>query len=629
MAQLSRARLEERARAWGVDPAWEDFEGRCRAVPSETLAAILDVLGAGSRGSPRRTAGPMVLRQGETPPVARGVLRLEDGGERVVGGRLPGDLPLGYHSLLLPGGRRRAVVVSPGRCHLPADLRGWGWAVQLYAMRSERSWGIGDLGDLRDLARWSAGALGTGLLLLNPLHHSSPVPPIPASPYSPGSRRFRDPLWLRVEDVPGASALGSELLALAAAGHHLNALPRIERDHVFRLKMDALARIHASAPAPPELDAWRASQGGDLDAFGTWCALAEVHGPGWRSWAAPLQDRWSREVAAEASRLRPRAEFHVWLQWLVDRQLAAASAEVPLLHDLAIGVSSEGADAWLWREQMATGVHVGAPPDLFNSRGQDWGIAPFDPWRLRAADYRPFVETMRACMRSAGGLRVDHVMGLSRLYWIPPGGSPLEGAYVRFPARDLFLLLALESHRAGALVVGEDLGTVEPSVREAMAEHDVLSYRLLWFEREPPSAWPERALAAVTTHDLPTVAGLWTGADLAAQERAETSPDGPATAELRERLRAMAGLEPDAPVDAAVLGAYAALASAPSALLVATLDDALAVEERPNMPGTTAERWPSWSLPLPATLEQLMREPRARSIAALLSRGGGSGAGGG
>jgi len=614
--------LLERARAWGVETSWHDVAGRPHEVPAETLEAILDVLGGAGGDTPSPGGGPLVVTRGAAAEVPSGVLALEDGGERRVGPSLPPDLPLGYHRLHADDGSRREVVVGPGRCHLPPSLRAWGWAMQLYALHSARSWGIGDLGDLRDLARWARG-LGAGVLLLSPVHYSSPLPPVQASPYSPGSRRFRDPLYLRVEDVPGAAALGGEALETLArrARAALEAPePRVDRDAALAAKLEALGRLWQRFQGSAAFDAWRAVQGADLEDFGAWCALAEEHGTGWRDWPARLRDRRSPQVDAERARLRDRASFHAWLQWLVAVQMDAAAAELPLLHDLAIGVDPEGVDAWLHGDVLARGVHTGAPPDQFNARGQDWGILPFDPWRLRAAGYGPLVSTLRACMQGGGGLRVDHVMGLARLYWVPPGGSPADGAYVRYPAGDLFELLALESVRAQALVVGEDLGTVPPEVREQMAARDVLSYRLLWFEQSPPQAWPERALAAVTTHDLPTVAGLWSGSDLRDQQRAGTAPDEAGNAALRDRLAQLAGLPPDAPVEAAVLGAHAALGRAPSALLLATLEDALAVQRRPNLPGTTADRWPSWRIPLPRSLEDITEEPRARRIAELLRR---------
>jgi 4-alpha-glucanotransferase len=603
--------LAERARAWGVETSWEDAKKRRHQVPGETLAAILDVLGAGdSEGPP--ADGPLVLRGGKARSIAEGGLLCTEAGDELplAAGPVPADLPLGYHRLHQAGGGERIVIVGPGRCHLPAGLRTWGFAVQLYSLHSARSWGIGDLGDLRELARWARG-LGAGLLLLSPLHFSAPVPPITPSPYSPGSRRFRDPLYLRIDDALAAPSPPTPTGAL------------IDRDATLRRKLDALGGAWEQFPRSAEFDTfgdWRREQGADLDAFGTYCALAEVHGGSWRAWPPELQDRHSPAVSREHARLRHRADFHVWLQWLLDRQVAAAAAELPLLHDLAIGVDPGGVDAWLQPGVLARGIHVGAPPDLFNTRGQDWGVAPFDPWRLRAAGYAPFAELLRACLRGAGGLRVDHVMGLSRLFWVPPGGSPADGAYVRYPASDLFEVLALESVRAQALIVGEDLGTVEAGVRRELAARDILSYRLLWFERSPPRRYPARALAAVTTHDLPTVAGLWTSTDLGDQRSAGTEPDERRNRALREHLRKVAGPADDATAEEAVVAAYATLAEAPSAVLVATLEDALLVEHRPNMPGTTADRWPSWSVPLPATLEEITAEPRAARIAELLAR---------
>jgi 4-alpha-glucanotransferase len=259
---------------------------------------------------------------------------------------------------------------------------------------------------------------------------------------------------------------------------------------------------------------------------------------------------------------------------------------------------------------------VGAPPDAFNAAGQDWGLPPFDPWQLRARAYRPWAETLRAAFRHSGGLRVDHVMGLFRLFWVPSGSSPAEGAYVRYPASDLLDVLALESHLAGAYVVGEDLGTVEPEVREELSRRQVLSYRLWWFEDRPPSQWPELALAAVTTHDLPTVAGLWTGRD----------PQADDFSDLRGRLREKLALEEAAPVEAVVEATYRSLADAPSMLVTATIEDAIGAPERPNLPGMTVDT--NWSLALPATLEEIEGDERPRRLARLLGRRGQEGEGG-
>ncbi|HEV7677629.1 MAG TPA: 4-alpha-glucanotransferase [Candidatus Dormibacteraeota bacterium] len=617
--------LARRALAWGVETSWEDVHRERHAVPAQTLQAILDALGADGPAPPGR--GPVVVRRssgaggapGRSPRLPAGELVLEDGTTLPVDGRLPDAVPLGYHRLRPRRGEERTVIVSPGRCHLPPGRRDWGWAAQLYSVRSAHSWGMGDLGDLAVLGEWAA-ELGAAWLLLNPLHFATPVPPVIPSPYSPSSRRFRDPLSLRIADVPGAAAVAEELEPLRREGELLRTSPRIDRDLVMSLKMAALERIWRQQGGSAEFEAWRAAQGADLDAFGTYCALSERYGARWPAWPASLQRRDSAAVARETAALRPRATFHAWLQWLVDLQLGAAAQRVSLLHDLAIGVDPGGVDAWLWPDAIAQGIHVGAPPDLFNTLGQDWGIAPFDPWGLRAAAYAPFAEVLRACMRGSGGLRIDHVMGLSRLFWIPPGATPRDGAYVRYPAADLFDVLALESVRASALVVGEDLGTVQPLVRREMNARDVLSYRLLWFEARPPRGYPERALAAVSTHDLPTVAGVWTGADLRAQQEAGTQPDEARNRALRDRLAALAGLPEGASVEDAVLGAYRALSAAPSAILMATLEDGLAVEARPNMPGTSPEQWPSWSMALPRTLEEIRTLELPRRLAEVLRR---------
>ena len=289
------------------------------------------------------------------------------------------------------------------------------------------------------------------------------------------------------------------------------------------------------------------------------------------------------------------------------------------MHDLAVGVDPDGADAWLWQDCYVDGATVGAPPDEFNTQGQAWGLAAPDPWRTQQAAYAPFVETLRASLRAGGGLRVDHVMGLFRLFWIPAGAEPGDGAYVRYPAADLLDILALEAHRAGAYVVGEDLGTVEAGVREELARRRVLCYRLLWFEDRDPSAFPRPAMAAVTTHDLPTVAGLWTGRDLEHERRLGRRPDEEANAGIRRRLQELTGLGDGAEVDDVVVAAYAALGRAPSTLLVASLDDAVCSEDRPNMPGRND--WPSWSLALPASLEALESHPMPRRLAGALARG--------
>ncbi len=606
--------------AWGVLTGYQDATGGWRTASPDTVAAVLEALDA-DRERPEADPGVMVVRAGRRPRLkAPATVLLEDGTDLgVARGRLPAGLPLGYHRLVREDGSATRLIVSPGRCHLPPGLRTWGWAVQLYGLRSAASWGMGDLADLAELGRRSAAEMGAGMLLVNPLHAAAPTIPQQPSPYFPSSRLYRNPLYLRIEDVPGATRLGARLEALAIAGRELDERRLIDRDAVFRLKTEALEAIWDDFDGDPEFDAYRAAEGEQLERFATWCALAEVHGPSFQEWPEELRRPGTAAVARIREERRRRVDHHAWLQWLLDRQLAAASAPLAVMHDLAIGVDPGGADAWSWQEIVAPGVRVGAPPDEFNTAGQDWGLPPFHPWRLRRAGYEPFAATIRATMRHAGALRVDHVMGLFRLYWIPAGRGPAEGAYVRYPHGELLDVLALESARAGAYVCGEDLGTVEDTVRTEMAARRMLSYRLLWFETEPPERYPRRALSAITTHDLPTVAGMWTCSDLDDQRASGVEPNVASTAAIRERIVTFTGLPGDTPVDPVVEALHARLARAPSAVVTATLDDCLAVPERPNMPATT-DTWPNWSLALPVPLEQALDDPRTRRVAGLFSR---------
>ncbi len=462
-------------------------------------------------------------------------------------------------------------------------------------------------------------------MLVNPLGAVHPTCPQQPSPYFPATRRFLNPIYLRVTDVPGAHDTETARAAVARAARAAAGLGEqrvIHRDEVWALKLAALEAVWAAGPTLGGFEEWRAAQPGALDRFAAWCALVERHGTRWRDWPSGLQQPATalRATASDAT-LRDRAQFFAWLQWLTASQLRGATAREPhvaLVQDLPIGVDPDGFDAWEWQGVLAAGVTVGAPPDEFNRQGQNWGLPPFVPAALRAAAYRPFVETIRSSMAPGGGLRIDHVMGLSRLWWVPDGNEPSDGVYVRYPADDLFAIVALESMRAGAFVVGEDLGTVEDSVRAAMAEHGMLSYRLLWFEDQEPPQWPAQALAAVTTHDLPTVVGLWTRSDTTAQRDAGLEPNEESQEAVRDHLARRAGLDPHATSDDAVRAAHDLLARAPAVLLAATLDDAVASPDRPNIPGADGHR-PNWSLALPVQLEEIEEHPLAAQVAARLT----------
>ncbi len=547
---------------WGVRTEYVDAVGVRRRSEPRAVGAVLASMGAG--------AGP--------PPQA-----------------------------FRPPARR---VAEP--CHQPAP--GWGWAVQLYALRSRDSWGIGDLGDLRALGRWARG-LGAAMLLLNPLHAALPGTPREPSPYFPSSRAFRDPLYLRVEDVPGAA--DEPLVArLGQRGRALNAAPSIDRDAVAALKARALEALWDRFTGDERFTAYCADESELLERYACFCALAERYGDHWTSWPAQFRSPLAVSLARLPAALRPRVEYHRWLQWLVDVQLQRASAEMPLVHDIAVGVAPDGADAWMWQELVARAMRIGAPPDRFNPRGQDWALAPFDPHRLREAGCAPVRETLRRVMRGAAGVRIDHVMGLFRLWWVPDGERPDRGAYVDYPAADLLEVVAAESRRSACYVVGEDLGTVEAGVRPALRHRGVLSYRLAWFEQRPPQRYPREALAALSTHDLPTVAGAWTGSD-AMEATQERDGAGGESETARRRLRRLTGLPRNASPAAVAESAYAALARAPSVLIAATLDDAALAERRPNLPGASEARH-NWCIPLPRTVEQLRRDAVPRAIAAHL-----------
>jgi 4-alpha-glucanotransferase len=590
---------------------YQDAFGNWREATDETCAAILATMGQ----TPEEGDAPVWVVRPEEPKHLSGPaeITLEDDTTLRVESELPQDLPLGYHTLrYLDRERETKLIVSPGVCYLPEHLRIWGWSAQLYALRSAESWGVGDFADLRELARWSARELDAGLLLINPLGAASPYAQQERSPYYPSSRRFRNPLYLRIEEIPGAAELQLDLERLAAAGKALNLQHRIDRDAVFKLKNDALQILWQRFSGDTGFDNFCGEQGEPLQQFAAFCALAEQYQTGWRQWPGEYRSPNSPAVLRFATERGNRVRYFQWLQWLLDEQLAKAATEISLMQDLPIGVDPNGADAWAWQEVFAEGFSVGSPPDEYNAQGQDWGLPPFIPSKLRAAGYEPFIQTLRGALRHAGGLRIDHVMGLFRLFWIPQGAGPSAGAYVRYPEHELLAILALESERSKAYIVGEDLGTVEEGVRKQLAESRILSYRLLWFESEPPPRYPERALAAVTTHDLPTVAGLWSGADLKAQRELGLEPNEEGTLKISERLSAMTGISDDTPIEEVITRTYELLAQAPSAIITATLEDALAVEERPNIPGTTET---SWSRGLPESLETLESAPLARAIA--------------
>jgi 4-alpha-glucanotransferase len=593
------------------------FRERRRIAP-EVRAAVLHAMGLDDGDEPLDTGAVAVVRPGRRLPWA-GEVTLEDGTELGHRTALPRDTPFGYHRLRTADGDDCLLLVGPGTCHLPAELRDWGWAVQLATVRSGRSWGIGDLADLRSLADWSA-ARGAGFLAVSPLGAANPGPHPEPSPYYPSTRRFGNPLHLDVEAIAAEARV--DVADLAGEARRLNGGRVADRTRVLALKGAALERTWASGIGDREaLEAWRAERGEALDRWGAFNVLSERFGPGWQDWPEAYRDPGSAAVGRLRAELVDRIGFHAWLQWHFDRQLASASAPVRRIADMPVGVDPGGFDAWDWQGQVALGASVGAPPDRFNTRGQDWGLPPFVPHRLRADGYRPFIDTIRAQLRHAGGLRIDHVLGLFRLWWIPRGDDPARGAYVRYPTHELLEIVAIESQRAGGLVIGEDLGTVPPGVRRELHRRNLLSTRLALFERSPPSRWPRQAFAAVTTHDLPTIAGAVSRSDLEDQAAAGITPDPDGIEVLRSALFAAAGVEADAVgVEDLVMRLHRRLAASACVLVAATLEDATGARERPNLPGTYGEQRANWSIALPMTLEELQADPRVAALADALAR---------
>ncbi len=704
--------LARLADAYGVATSYEDQNRRVVHVTPATVVAVLGALGVDA-ATPvavasaleahraeiyRRVVAPtVVVRAGVgghvavhhpvgSEPVVE--VRLEDGGRAHglawlavhvapvdVDGEsmtvrtlaLPAGLPLGRHQIVVRLGEREhaaVLIVAPDRLDIAPELgRVWGWMVQLYAVRSRRSWGIGDLGDLAELARWSGQEHGAGLLVVNPLHATAPVAPVQASPYYPASRRFVNPVYLRIEHVPeyraAAETVRRTVDALGAPVQALDDSDRIDRDVVWAAKLAALEALWAGAPRrTEELASFRDREGGGLEDFATWCTLTELHGPNTHEWPDELRHPSAPGVARLRSELSDRVEFYAWLQMLCDEQLAAAqdaarAAGMPLgmIHDLAVGTDPAGADAWALQDLLALGTRIGAPPDAFNQLGQDWGLPPWRPDRLADSGYEAFAQLLRSQLRHAGALRIDHILGLFRLWWIPAGASAADGTYVRYDVEALLGVTLLEAHRAGAVIVGEDLGTVEPRVRDVLAERGVLGSSVLWFERAedphtredrglaPLADWRELAMASVTTHDLPTAAGWLRGEHV--RVRAELGQlDRPAVeeqkqadderAELLALLRAEGLLDdgPEPDEETLVVALHRALARTPSRLVAATLWDAVGDLRQPNLPGTVDE-YPNWRLPIathdpggdpvPLLLEDIEGDARVHRLAGVIA----------
>lgn len=602
----------------GIYLTYEDINGQVKTPSPTTIECIRTIMTASSVTP--RYADVKIVPEGTTVKMPKsGKLHLEDGTCLKIAGELPAHLPIGYYDFR-PDHEDITIriIVFPQHCWFPAQLKAWGWATQLYAVRSARSWGLGDFADLRQLANWSHQQ-GARFLLINPASAVTPMIPQESSPYYPSSRCFLNPIYLRIDEVPGARESQLDLDRFEAMGRELNHRSIIDRDAIFLLKEQALNLLWSRFAGDDDFEHFRKQRGEPLYQFATYCTLAEKYGKEWPRWSPELRHPHGHGIVHFARENNGRIVYHEWLQWLAHRQLSEATREIAVIQDLPIGFDPNGADAWMWQDLLAPEMKIGAPPDMYNSQGQDWGMPPFVPQRLRGAGYEPFIQTLRSVLQWGGGLRIDHVMGLFRLFWIPQGMRPADGTYVSYPADELLAILAVESHRAQAVIVGEDLGTVEPGVREAMAERHVLSYRVMWFEEKPPSQYPHLALASISTHDLPTIAGFWSGHDITRQRQLHLEPNEPELNVIRERLRKYLEIDKEIPIEEVIAKSYQLLAKAPSVLIAAALEDVLAVEERPNMPGAGSESH-NWSMALPHFLDAIFASPLAKVISQSLSR---------
>jgi 4-alpha-glucanotransferase len=673
----------------GVQQDFWDIFGHRHFTTPDTNSAILTALGfdCASEASLRQSlaeretveksrALPPVLVIGENEPLqfppdfeqkSFDLSIVTEKGERIAvrieKGVAQGDLrlPAGYHEARISGSAADSpamrLIVGPDCAHPPRDGKHAGLGVTLYGLRSRRNWGVGDFRDLRDLIDWAVAALHVDFIALNPLHAIHNRRPYNTSPYLPNSIFYRNFLYLAIEEIPGFERITKEFndTATCAEMARLRASGIVEYEQVAALKRRALDLIFAAAPPGPECEAWIAAEGDLLRLYATYCALDEhLHRQNpdlwvWPDWPEAYQDPDSDAVRKFAREHPGEILFHGWLQWLVDRQLAGvqlhameAGMRIGLYHDLALATDRCGSDLWGHRKFYIAGCRVGSPPDDFSPTGQDWSFPPPDSRQHREDGYRLYTESIRKSMRHGGALRIDHVMRLFRLYWIPKGHDAAHGAYVRDRALDLVRILALESVRNQAVIVGEDLGTVEPEVRQTLAKFGILSYRLLYFERvdgrfKSPQEYPAQALASTTTHDLATITGFWTSNDIEARLRGGTIDHEAYEAQKLDRARDKQSLL-DALFAAGLLPAeyprraeqipeltgelhYAIigfLARTPSVLWLVNQEDMTKEPAQQNLPGTTAE-YPNWSRKMRWSIEDLKKLPEARDCAAMVA----------
>lgn len=610
------------------------------AVPPLVTVTVGDKLSLPAIDKSAGGAGELVLDTGEVVP-----MRFSVRGQRAVG---PAMERVGYHRLRFAG-RETTIAVAPPRC-LTLAQRGegrrlWGISAQIYALRRQGDGGIGDTSAVRQLAEAAAGQ-GADAVALSPVHSLFAADPGRYSPYSPSSRLFLNPLLADPAVVFGEERVARHRVDTA----DLDSATLIDWNAACAAKFTLFRRlfddfevhdIAAATPLAADFVRFVETGGETLQSHAAFEALhAQWHTASpprsdWRSW--PVQPADQPQVG-EASSTR----YHLFLQWIAARSFEAAQKaateagmRVGLIADLAIGMDPQGSHAWSRQSDLLLGLSIGAPPDAFNRLGQDWGLVGFSPHAMVARGFEPFLATVRAAMRYAGGVRIDHVMGLLRLWLIPSGALPAQGAYLNYPLDDLLRLLALESHRHGAVVIGEDLGTVPPGFRTRLRKAGVAGMDVMWFMRtrssfRAPARWRPDAVSMTTTHDLPTVAGWWRGADI--ETRKEFGLAGEDEQEDRRRdrrrlwqafRRAGVTLEttapPDDAPDAAVDAALAFVAASPAPLMLAPVEDLLGLSDQPNLPGTI-DQHPNWRRRLAPLAADLLHEPQAARRAALIGR---------
>ncbi|TPG60404.1 4-alpha-glucanotransferase [Roseomonas nepalensis] len=656
--------LRDLARDAGIAVEWRDVNGRDHEVGPAPMRAILAALGlpAGSEAEIRDSRARLHESRRGLPPLCTALvgetvllglpgepdyrLRMESGEVRE--GRaaqrdglctLPAVAEPGYHRLEIAG-HRTILAVCPRRGHAVAPgARPWGLALQLYSPRRTGDAGIGDFTGLAQLAA-SAARRGADAIAISPVHAQFSADPHRFSPYSPSSRLFLNVLHA------DPACLGAEALraALATTGQaeefaRLEALDLVDWPAAARLRLSLFRAIFDDFAGDPAFDRFREEGGEALESHARFEALhAHLYGRDpalwhWKDWPEEYRRPQAPGVEAFAAAHPREVAFHAFLQWIADRGLGGAQAAfleagagIGLIADLAVGTDGGGSHGWSRQDQILSGVGVGAPPDIFSPLGQSWGISAFSPRGLRDNGYAAFLEMLRAAMRHAGGVRIDHAMGLARLWLVPQGQDATEGAYLHFPVDDMMRLVALESARHRSIVVGEDLGTLPDGFLERLDANGVMGLRVLYFEQEkdrsfkPPAAWSPGAVAVTTTHDLPTVAGWWRGRDIDWRvqlgllgEGADGTPQREERAGDRVRLwdamRASGAAEGPMPGEdegAEVATAAARhVASAACALALLPLEDALALDEAPNLPGTTGAH-PNWQRRLPGEAATLL-----------------------